>query len=111
MFSRRTFAAVAPSGRIVMLGARAGLKMLEQALAIWPILESTWEGGLPTDIDPEFCKLYGYSPGNDAQYHRKQCSSLEQPDTHSNSLQEWVRSHPKWFAPDENLACYTGYDD
>ena len=41
MSSRETFAGVALSGRIVMSGAPTGLEMLEQALANWPILEST----------------------------------------------------------------------
>ena len=111
MSSRRTFAGVAPSGRIVMSGATTGLEMLEQAVAKWPIRESTSEGGTPTDIDQKFCKLYGCPPLGDAAYYRGQCSSLEQPDTHSNSSEEWVRSHPEWFNPDEDLACYTGYDD
>ena len=64
--------------------------MLEQALANWPILESTWEGGPPTDIHPQFCKLYGYPPQKDAEYYRGQCSSLEERDTHCNSSEEWV---------------------
>ena len=85
--------------------------MLEQALASWPILESTWEGEPQTDIYPKICKLYGYSPQGDAIYYGVQCSSLEEPDTHSNSSEELVHSHPEWFDPDEDLACYTGYDD
>ena len=62
MSSRGTFAGVAPGGRIVMSGATTGLEMLKQALANWPILESTLEGGPPTDIDPKFCRLYGCPP-------------------------------------------------
>ena len=42
--------------------------MLERALANLPILESTLEGGSRTDIDPIFCKLYGYPPQDEAKY-------------------------------------------
>ena len=79
--------------------------MLEQALANQPILESTWDGEPPTDIDPRFCKLYGYRPQGDVVYSQGQCWSLEEPDTHSNSMEEWVHSHPEWVDPDEDLAC------
>ena len=64
-----------------MSGATTGSEMLKQALANRPIVESTWEGGPPTGIDPKFCKLYGCPPQGDAEYHRGQCSSLEEPDT------------------------------
>ena len=111
MSSRGTLAGVAPSGRIVMSGARTGLEMLEQAMANWPILESTREGGPPTNIDPKFCKLYRHPPQNDAEYYQGQCSSLERPHTHSDSSEQWVPSHPEWCDPDEDLAVYTGYDD
>ena len=111
MCSRGTFAGVAPIGRIVMLGAITGLEMLEQAPANWPVLESTREGGPPPRIDRTFCKLYGPPPQGDAEYYRGQCSGLEERDTHSNSSEEWVHSHPEWLHPDEDLACYTGYDD
>ena len=111
MSSRGTFARVAPSGHFVMSGATTGLEMLEQALANWPILESTWEEGSQTGIDPKFCNLYGRPPQRDNQYYRGQCSSFEEPDTHSNSSEEWVNSHPECPGSDENLACYTEYDD
>ena len=88
MSSRGTFARVAPNGGIVMSGATTGLEMLQQVLANWPILESTWEGEPPTDIDPTFCKLYGYTPQGDAEYYRGQCLSLEEADIHSNSSEE-----------------------
>ena len=94
MPSRGTFAGEAPSGRIIMSGATTGFEMLEQALANELILESTSEGGPPTDIDPKFCKLYRHPPHNDAEYYQGQCSSLEGPDTHSDSLEEWVHTHP-----------------
>ena len=41
MSSHETFAGVAQSGRIIMSGGTTGLETLEQALANWPILEST----------------------------------------------------------------------
>ena len=85
--------------------------MLQKALANWPILESTWEGGTSTKIDPNLCKVYGCPPQGDAAYYQGQCSSLEEPDTNSNSSAEWVHSHPESFDPDEDLASYTGYDD
>ena len=111
MSSRRTFAGVAPSGRIVLSGATTGLEMLEQALANWPIPESTWEGGPPPRIDAKFCKFYVCPPQGDAEYYRAPCSSPKEPDTHSISSEEWVHSSPEWFDPDEDLACYTGYHD
>ena len=87
--------------------------MLERALANWPILESTWEGGPPTDIDPKFGRLYGYPPQEDAKYFGQQCLSLEEPDAKSNSSEEWVHSHTECFDPVEfeDLACYTGRND
>ena len=89
------------------------MEMLEGALANWPILESTWEGGPPTNIDPKLCKLYGYHPQDDAEYFQQQCSSLEERDAQSDSSDEWVHSHTEWFDPEkyEDLACYTGYND
>ena len=111
MSSREEFAGLAPSGRIVMSGSTTGLERLEQALANWPVLESTRERGPQPRIDPTFCQLYGPPPQGDAEYYRGQCSGLEEPDTHSNSSEECVHSHPEWFDPDEDLACYTGYDD
>ena len=109
MSSREEFAGVAPSGRVVMSGATTGLKVLERALAGWPVLESTKGGGPPPCMHPKPCKLYGPPPPGDAEYYRGQCSSLEESDTHSNSSNEWV--HEEWFDSDEDLACYTGYDD
>ena len=96
---------------MVMSGATTALEMLEQALANWPILESTWQGGPLTDIDPKFCRLYRTPLQDDAEYYQGQCSSLEGPDTHSDSPEEWVHSHPEWCDPDDDLARYTGYDD
>ena len=109
MSSREEFAGVAPSGRIIMSGATAGLEMLEQALVNWPVLQSAKGGGPPPDIHPKLCKLYGPLPPGNAEYYRGQCSSLEEPDTHSNSSNDWV--HEEWFDSDQDLACYTGYDD
>ena len=90
---------------------RQAWKCPDKPLQNLPIPESTWEGEPPTDIDPNFCKLYGYPLQGKAEYYRGQCSSLEEPDTHSNSSEEWVHSEPEWFIPHESLACYTGYDD
>ena len=75
--------------------------MLKEALANWPILESTWEGGPPTYIDGKPCNLYAYPPQNNADYYRGQCSSIEEPDTHSNSSEEWVHLHTEWLDSDE----------
>ena len=111
VFSRGTCAGVAPSGRIVMSGSTTGLEMLQQALAHCPIVESTWEGGPPTNIDPKTCKLYGYPPQGDAEYYRGQCLSLKESDAQSNSSEEGDHSHREWFDPDEDFACHTGYDD
>ena len=111
MSSREELAGVAPSERIVMSGATTGFEMPEQAPVNWPILESTRGGGPPPRIDPHLCKLYGPPPQGDVEYYRGQCSSLEVPDTHSNSSEEWVHSHPESFDPVEDLACYTGYDN
>ena len=109
MSSREEFAGVAPSGPILMSGATTGLEMLEQALANWPVLESTKGGGPPPRIHRKLCKLYVSPPPGNAEYYRGQCSGLEEPDTHSNSSEEWV--HDEWFDIDEDLACYMGYDD
>ena len=109
--SREELARVAPSWRIVMSGSTTGLEMLEQALANWPVLELTRGGGPSSCIHPKFCKLYGPPPQGDAEYHGRQCSGVEEPDTCSNFSEEWVHSHAEWFHPDEDLACYTGYDD
>ena len=87
--------------------------MLEGAPTKWPILEWTSEEGPPTDIEPKFCKSYGYPPEDEAKYLRQQCTSLEEPDTQPNSSDEWVHSHTEWFDPEEHedLACYTEYND
>ena len=111
MSFRGTFAGVARSGQILMSRATKGLEMLVQALAIWPILETTWEGEPRTNIDPKCCKIYGYPPKNDAEYYQGQWSSLEGPDTHCDSSEESVQSHPQWCASDEDRACYMRYDD
>ena len=109
MSSREELAGVAPIWRVVMSGATIGLEALERALAGWPVLESTKEGGPPPRTHPTLCKLYGPPPPVDAEYYGGQCSSLEESDTHSNCSNEWV--HEEWFDSDEDLACYTGYDD
>ena len=109
MPSRDKFAGVASSGRVVISGATTGLEVLERALGGWPVLESTKGGGGPPAIGPKLCKLYGPPPVGDAEYYRGQCSSLVESDTHSNSSNEWV--HEEWNDSDEDLACYTGYDD
>ena len=88
MTSREEFAGVAPSGRIFMSGATTVFEMLEQALANWPVLESTRGGGPPSRIHRKFCKLYGPPPPGNAEYYRGQCSGLEEPDTHSNFSEE-----------------------
>ena len=62
MSSRGTFVGVALSGRIVMSGATTGLEMLEEALANWPILESTWEGRPRPRIDQKFASRTGVRP-------------------------------------------------
>ena len=61
------------------------------------------------DISAKLCKLYGPPPPGDADYYRGQCLRLEEPDTHSNSSNEWV--HEVWFDSDEDLGYYTGYDE
>ena len=65
MSPREEFAGVAPRGRIIMSGPTTGLKMLEQALSNWPVLESTKGGGPPPRIDPKHCKLHGRPPPGD----------------------------------------------
>ena len=92
MFPRGGFAGIAPSGRPVISGGATGLEVLEIALANWPVPEPT-KGGTPPDMQPELCKLYGPPPPVDAEYFRERCSS------------------PDWFDSDEDLACYTGYDN
>ena len=92
MFPRGKFAGIAPSGRPIVSGGATGLEVLEIALASLPVLEPT-KGGTPPDMQPELCKLYGPSPPVDAEYFRERCSS------------------PDWFDSDEDLACYTGYDN
>ena len=92
VFPRGEFAGIAPSGRPVISGGATGLEVLEIALANWPVLEPT-KGGTPPDMQPELCKLYGPPPPVDAEYFRERCSS------------------PDWFDSDEDLACYTGYDN
>ena len=109
MSSREEFAGVAPTGQVVMSGATTGLQALEQALAGWPVLESTKGGGDPSLHAPTLCKLYGPPPPGDAEYYRGQCSRLEESDTYSYSSNECI--HEEWFDSDEDLACYTGYHD
>ena len=106
--SHEEFARIAPSGRVVISGATTGLEVLERALAGWPVPEST-KGGTPPRMHPKLCKLYGPPPPVDAEYYRGQCSSLAKSGTHSKSSNEWA--HEEWFDSDEDLACYTGYDD
>ena len=62
MSSRKEFAGVAPSGRIVMSGATTRLEVLEPALAGWPVPESTKGGGHPPRMQPKLCKLHGPPP-------------------------------------------------
>ena len=109
MSSREEFAEVALSGRVVISGATTGLEVLERALAGWPVPESTKRERPPPRMHPKRCKLYGPSPPIDAEHYRGQCSSLAKSDTHSNSSNEWV--HEEWVDSDEDLACYTGYND
>ena len=90
-------------------GASTGFEALERALAGWLVLESTKGEGPPPRMQLKLCKLYVPPPPVDGEYYRGQCSSLEESDTHSNSSNEWV--HEEWFDTDEDLACYTGYDD
>ena len=99
---------IAPSGRVVISGGTTGLEVLEQALAGWPVPESTKEG-TPTRMHPKICKLCGPLPPVDAEYYRGECSILAKSDTHSNSSNEWA--HEDWFDSDEDLGCYTGYHD
>ena len=67
MSSHEKFAGVAPSGRIVMSGATTRLEVLERALADWPVLKSTKQGGPPPRIDRKLCKLQGPRPSGDAE--------------------------------------------
>ena len=60
--SRWTFAGVAPSDRIIMSGGTTGLEMLEEALANWPMLESTWEGGPQPALTPNVVRYRGTLP-------------------------------------------------
>ena len=92
MFPRGEFAGIAPTRRPVVSGGTTGLEVLEIAVANWPVPEST-KGGTPPRMQPELCKLYGPLPPVDAEYFRERCSS------------------PDWFDSDEDLACYTEYDD
>ena len=107
--SHEEFAGIAPSGRVVISGATTGLEVLEQALAGLPVPESIKRGRTPARMHPKLCKLYGPPPPVVAEYYRRQCSSLAKSGTHSNSLNEWA--HEEWFNSDEDLACYSGYDD
>ena len=86
--------------------------ILERALANWPILESTWEGGPPTGIDPKLCQVRGRPPPDDAEYLQQQCNNVWEPDAQLDSSEEWFDPRGDWFDPveDEDLACYTGYD-
>ena len=108
MSSHEEFSGIAPSKGVVISGATTGLEVLEQALAGWSFPEST-KGGTPPRMHPKLCKLYGPPPPVNAEYYRGQCSSLANSGTHSNSSNEWA--HEEWFDSDEDLACYTGYDD
>ena len=109
MFCCEEFAGIAPIGRVMISGATTGLEVLERALADWPVPESTKRGGPPPRMHPKLCKLYGPLSPVDAEYYGGQCLSLEESDTHSNSANEWVLE--EWFDSDEDMACYTGYDD
>ena len=109
MSSRKEFARIAPSGRVVISGATTGLEVLEPALANWPVPESTKGGGTPPRMHPELCKLYGPPPPGNAEYYRGLCSSFAESGTPSNSSNEWA--HEEWFHSDEKLVCHTGYDD
>ena len=97
---------IAPSGRVVISGGTTGLEV--RALAGWPAPEST-KGGTPPRMHPKLCKLYGPPPPVDAEYYRGQCSSPAKSGTHSNSSNELAQE--EWFDSDEDLTCYTGYDD
>ena len=88
MSSREEFAGIARSGRVIVSGAATGLEVLEQAQAGWPVPKLTKGGGSPPPQAPKPCKLYGPPPPVDAEYYRRQCSSLEESDTHSNSSNE-----------------------
>ena len=92
MFPRGKIAGIAPSRQLVVSGGAEGLEVLEIALANLTVLEPT-KGGTPPKMPPELCKLYGPPPLVDAEYFRERCSS------------------PDWFDSDEDLACYTGYDN
>ena len=59
---------IAPSGRVVISAGTAGLEVLEQALAGWPVPEST-KAGTPPRMHPKLCKLYGPPPPVDAEYY------------------------------------------
>ena len=107
--SHEEFAGIAPSGRVGISGATTGLEVLERALAGWPVPESTKGRRTPPRMHRKLCKLYGPLPPVDAKYFRGQCSSLAKSGNHFNSLNEWA--HEEWFDSDEDLACYTGYDD
>ena len=109
MSSCEEFAGIAPSGRAAISGATTDLEVLERALAIWSVPKSTKGGGNPPHMHPKLCKLYGPPPPVDAEYYQGQCSSLAESGTHSKSSNEWA--HKEWFDSDEDLACYTGYDD
>ena len=109
MSSREEFAGIALSWRVVISGANTGLEVLERALAGRPVPESTKGERTPPRMEPKLCKLYGPLPPVDAEHHRGKCSSLAESGIQSNSSNEWV--HEEWFDSDEDLACYTGYDD
>ena len=61
MSSHEEFAAIAPSGRIVISGAPTGLEVLERALAGWPVPEST-KGGTPPRMHPNSASCMGLRP-------------------------------------------------
>ena len=95
----------------------------QEAQQAWRCSNEPWRTGLswhrPGKGDPEPTltlkpfKLHGFPPQDDAEYLRQQCTSFEEPDAQSNSLEEWVHTHTEWFDPEEDggLACYKGYDN
>ena len=105
-----TFAAIAPSGQVIIPGGKTGLEVLEPALANMPVLLSTREGGPPTDMDFGLCKIPGCPPPDDAEYLRQQCQHVWEPD----ESEEWFDSRTEWLnrqeEEEEDLNCYTEYD-
>ena len=68
-----------------MWGGVTGLGILERALASMLVLTSTYEGGTPPDIKPEFYKISGYPPQDDAEYLRQQLCMPCEPDVWSET--------------------------